>query len=476
MAEQNNLPKTNKPTDNLEKVPPQNIDAEQSLLGSLLLDKDAIIKIADIVNPEDFYKDSHRIIFEAIRDLYVKHEPIDLLSLTSRLEEMEKLERIGGRSYLMELSNSVPTASHIIHYAQIVQKKASLRKLIQAATEITSLGYQETEDVEDLLDQAEQKLFQVSQKHLRQIFVPLKGILSEAFERIDELHREKGKLRGLPTGFKDLDNYLGGLQKSDLIILAARPSVGKTSLALDIARQAAVHTKSPVGIFSLEMSKEQLVDRLLCAQAGVELWKMRTGHLSDREGDDDFPRIGHAMGILSETPIYIDDAANSNVMEIRTKARRLQAEKGLGMIVIDYLQLMEGRAGIESRVQEVAQITRALKGIARELDIPVLALSQLSRAVEQQNPPIPRLSHLRESGSIEQDADVVMFIYREDLYKEDGQNKNIADIIIAKHRNGPTGKIQLFFDEKQASFKNLEKNIELEQDNSMPAEEATVNF
>ncbi|MFH1173235.1 MAG: replicative DNA helicase [bacterium] len=476
MAELNHFSKTNKPANSLERIPPQNLEAEQSLLGSLLLDKDAIIKIADIINPEDFYKDSHRIIFEGIRDLYVKHEPIDLLSLTSRLEDMAQLERIGGRSYLMDLSNAVPTSSHVVHYAQIVQKKASLRKLLTAAAEITALGYQETEDVEVLLDQAEQKLFQVSQKHLRQIFVPLKGILSEAFERIDELHREKGKLRGLPTGFKDLDNYLGGLQKSDLIILAARPSVGKTSLALDIARQAAVQSKLPVGIFSLEMSKEQLVDRLLCAQAGVELWKMRTGHLSDREGDDDFPRIGHAMGILSETPIYIDDAANSNVMEIRTKARRLQAEKGLGLIVIDYLQLMEGRSNIENRVQEVAQITRALKGIARELDIPVLALSQLSRAVEQQNPPIPRLSHLRESGSIEQDADVVMFIYREDLYKQDGQNKNIADILIAKHRNGPTGKIQLYFNEKQASFKNVEKHIELEQDNSMPVEEASVNF
>jgi len=477
MAEANNNQKAKPSNNSLERIPPQNIEAEQSLLGSLLLEKDAIIKIADIINSEDFYKDKHKNIYEAMRDLYTKHEPIDLLSLTSRLEEMNQLEKIGGRTYLMELSNVVPTASNVIHYANIVQKKSSLRKLLVAAAEITALGYQETEEVDMLLDQAEQKLFQVSQKHLRQVFVPVKGILSEAFDRIDELHREKGKLRGLPTGFKDLDNYLGGLQKSDLVILAARPSVGKTTLALDIARQAAIQTKTPVGIFSLEMSKEQLVDRLLCAQAGVELWKMRTGHLSDSEGADDFPRIGNAMGVLAEAPIYIDDAANANVMEIRTKARRLQMEKGLGLIVIDYLQLMEGRTSIENRTQEVSQITRALKGIARELDIPVLVLSQLNRAVEQQNPPIPRLSHLRESGSIEQDADVVMFIYREEIYKQDTEKKNISDIIIAKHRNGPTGRIQLYFNEKHVSFKNLEKSIELEQDNSMPVEEAQgVNF
>lgn len=465
------------PNNIVEKLPPQNLEAEQSLLGSLLLDKDAIIKIADLVTAEDFYKDAHRLIYEVMQDLYSKHEPIDLLSLPSRLQERGQLERIGGRSYLMELSNSVPTASHVVHYAEIVQKKSSLRRLITAAAEITSLGYQETEEVDALLDSAEQKLFQVSQKYLKQVFVPIKGILSDAFERIDELHREKGKLRGLPTGFRTLDNYLAGLQKSDLIILAARPSVGKTSLALDIARQTAVQTKTPVGIFSLEMSKEQLVDRLLCSQAGVELWKMRTGHLSDREEDDDFSRIGHAMGVLSEAPIYIDDSASSNIMEIRTKARRLQAEKGLGLLIIDYLQLMESRGRIENRVQEVAQITRSLKAIARELNVPVLALSQLSRAVEQQHPPIPRLSHLRESGSIEQDADVVLFIYREDLYNPNTQNKNIADIIIAKHRNGPTGKVQLYFDEKTVSFKSLEKNIELEQDYSMsPAEAKGVAF
>jgi replicative DNA helicase len=333
--------------------------------------------------------------------------------------------------------------------------------LIGAASEITRLGYEEDEDTTRILDQSEQKLFSISQKYLRQNFVPIKNILTEAFDRIDELHREKGKLRGTPTGFLALDSLLAGLQKSDLVILAARPSMGKTSLALDIARQVAVDSKIPVGIFSLEMSKEQLVDRLLCAQAGVDLWKMRTGRLSDREDDDDFPRIGHAMGILSDAPVFIDDSANSNVMEIRTKARRLQMEHGLGLIIIDYLQLMESRSRTENRVQEIAEITRALKGIARELNVPVLALSQLSRAVESRQPPIPKLADLRDSGSIEQDADVVMFIYREAMYKRDilPERKNISEIFIAKHRNGPTGKVELYFDENRVSFKNLEKKL-----------------
>jgi replicative DNA helicase len=449
----------------VEKITPQNIEAEQSLLGSLMIDKDAVIRVADIVRVEDFYKESHAVIYEAILDLFGRHEPIDILSLTSKLEERGKLEMIGGRSYLMTLANSVPTASHVVHYANIVQKKATLRRLLVAAGEITSLGYNEEEDMEIVLDKAEQKLFSVSQKYLKQIFIPIKNILTEAFDRIDELHREKGKLRGIPTGYHDLDNILAGLQKSDLVILAARPSVGKTSLALDIARNVATKAKVPVGIFSLEMSKEQLVDRLLCAEAGVDLWKMRTGHLSDRDEDDDFPRIGHAMGVLSEAPIYIDDSATSNIMEIRTKARRLQIEQGLGLLIIDYLQLMESRSQkTDNRVQEIAEITRSLKGIARELNIPVLALSQLSRAVESRSPAIPKLADLRESGSIEQDADVVLFIYRKAMdrnFREvTPEEKNIAEIHIAKHRNGPTGLINLYFDENRVSFKNLERNTE----------------
>ena len=447
-----------------EKITPQNIEAEQSLLGSLMIDKDAMIRIADLVRPEDFYKDSHSEIYTAMVDLFARHEPIDILSLSSKLEEKKKLEMIGGRSYLMALTNSVPTASHVVHYANIVQKKATLRRLLQAAGEITGFAYNEEEETENILDKAEQKLFSVSQKYLRQIFIPIKNILSEAFDRIDLLHRDKGKLRGIPTGFAGLDNFLSGLQKSDLVILAARPSVGKTSLALDIARHVATRAKVPVGVFSLEMSKEQLVDRLLCAESGVDLWKMRTGKLSDRDEDDDFPRIGHAMGVLSEAPIFIDDSATSNIMEIRTKARRLQMEQGLGLLVIDYLQLMESRTKSDNRVQEISEISRSLKGIARELNIPVLVLSQLNRAVEARSPAIPRLADLRESGSIEQDADIVMFIYRKaadrnfrDLSPEE---KNLAEIHIAKHRNGPTGVVPLFFDENRASFKNLETNFE----------------
>ncbi len=449
----------------IEKLPPQNLEAEQSLLGCLLIDKDAIIKVADIIMDNDFYKDSHRIIFEAMKDLFSKHEPIDILSLTNRLEEKNKLEEIGGRSYLAMLSNFSATASHVEHYANIIQRKATLRRLLAAASEISELGFKEEEDIDKLLDESEQKLFGVSQKYLKNVFIPVDKLLNDAFERIDELHKQGGKLRGIPTGFHDLDNLLAGLQKSDLIILAARPSVGKTTLALDIARQAAVKGKIPVGIFSLEMGKEQLVDKLLCAQSNVSLWRMRTGKLSDRDDDNDFARIGEGMGILSEAPIYIDDSPNCSVMEIRTKARRLQIEKNLGLLVVDYLQLMEGRGKYgDNRVQEVSEITRGLKGIARELNIPVLALSQLARAVEQTKPAIPKLAHLRESGSIEQDADVVMFIYRkaadrnynrEELTVED-QHK--AEVHIAKHRNGPTGKVDLFFDEEAVSFKNIERS------------------
>ena len=449
----------------ITKLPPQNLEAESSLLGCLLIDKDAVIKVVDIIRPEDFYKDANGIIFSAMRELYIHHEPIDILTLTNKLEEKNQLEAIGGRTYLAELANSVATSSHIVYYANIVQRKATLRRLLTTAAEISELGYQEDEEIEKILDIAEQKLFGVSQKYLKNVFLPIDNLLSEAFDRIDELHKQSGKLRGLPTGFPDLDGLLAGLQKSDLVILASRPSVGKTSLALDIARQSAIRSKVAIGIFSLEMSKEQLVDRMLCAQAGVSLWRMRTGRLSDREEDNDFARIGEAMGQLSEAPIYIDDSASSSILEIRTKARRLQVEKGLGLLVVDYLQLMEGRGRYgDNRVQEVSEITRGLKGVARELNIPVLALSQLSRAVEQTRPAIPKLSHLRESGSIEQDADVVMFIYRKAAdrgYNFDDlpeSEKNSAQIYIAKHRNGPTGKANLYFDKNTVSFKSVEKS------------------
>lgn len=448
------------PEKSFDKIPPQNIEMEQSLLGCLLIDKDAITKIADIITANDFYKDSHRLIFETVKELYDKREPIDLLSLGSRLEEKKQLETVGGRSYLTNLANTVPTSSHVVHYSQVVQSKATLRRLIKAASEITELGYQETESIDQLLDTAEQRLFGVSQKYLKRTFIPITDVLAEAFDRIDELHRESGKLRGVPTYFNDLDNILAGLQKSDLVILAARPSVGKTTLALDIARNVAIKAKEPVGIFSLEMSKEQLVDRLLCAEASVDLWKMRTGKLSDQGEDDDFTRINRAMGKLSEAKIFIDDSASSSVMEIRTKARRLQSEHGLSLIVIDYLQLMEG-SGKENRVQEVSEITRYLKAIARELNVPVLALSQLSRSVESRETHIPRLADLRESGSIEQDADVVLFIYREKMYHQDlpPDKAHLADILISKHRNGPTGRIKLFFDENNVTFKSVERKV-----------------
>ena len=446
------------------KIPPQNIEAEQSLLGCLLIDKDSLVKIADIIRADDFYKDAHREIFETILELYEKREPIDLISLGNRLEERNTLEKIGGKTYLTTLTNTVPTASHIVSYAQIVQRKSTLRRLLGTAGEIIELAHKETDEVDALLDKAEQSLFGVSQRYLRRSFTSITEVLTEAFDRIDELHRETGKLRGVPTYFSSLDNVLAGLQKSDLIILAARPSVGKTTLALDIARNVAVRAKIPVGIFSLEMSKEQLVDRLLCAEAGVDLWKMRTGRLSDQGQDDDFTRINRAMGVLSEAKMYIDDTANASVMEIRTKARRLQSEHGLGLIVIDYLQLMEGTGDRENRVQEVSYISRNLKAIARELNVPVLALSQLSRGVESRDSHIPRLADLRESGSIEQDADVVLFLYREATYTRDlpPDKAHITEVIIAKHRNGPTGKIQLFFDQNNVTFKSLEKRADQE--------------
>lgn len=452
-------------TDKLGKIPPQNLEAEMSLLGSILLDKDSMIKIADIIDADDFYKPANKKIFETMQELYSKNEPIDVLTLNNRLEEKKNIEEIGGQSYIVSLSNAVPTATHILEYANIVRKKATLRKLLSAADHITGLGYkEETDDVDGLLDEAQQYLYSISQKHLKRTFTPIRGILSEAFDRIDELHKEHGKLRGISTGFTQLDNILAGLQKSDLIILAARPSVGKTSLALDIARNAAVRGKVSVGFFSLEMSKEQLVDRMLCAEAKVNLWKMRTGNLSDQPGSDDFPRIGHAMGVLSEAKVFIDDTPGNTVMQIRTKARRLQAEHGLDLIIVDYLQLMEShhKRNSDNRVQEVAEISRNLKGIARELNIPVLALSQLSRAVEQTKPAIPKLSHLRESGSIEQDADIVMFLYRkaadrnyriEDISPDE---RHIGEIHIAKHRNGPTGMIKVFFNETNASYLNLD--------------------
>lgn len=439
------------------RIPPQSIDAEKSVLGAILLDKDAIIKVADIVSPEDFYEARHSLIYEAMLNLFEKRRPIDIVTLSEMLESAGKINEVGGSSYLAELVNGTPSAANIVHYAQICRDKSVLRRLISVAGNITELGFEEESDLSETLDKAEQSLFAVSQKFLKNKFIPISSALTEAFDRIDKIHKDKdkGAIRGVPSGYSDLDNLTAGFQKSDLIILAARPSMGKTSFALNLAEHAAIEEKIPVGIFSLEMSKDQLVDRLLSSQAGVDSWKLRTGNLSD----DDFPKIGYAMGVLSEAPIFIDDSPGLNVMEIRAKARRLQMEHGLGLIIVDYLQLMEGRrsGNDANRVQEISEISRSIKGLARELQVPIIALSQLSRAVEHRDNKRPQLSDLRESGSIEQDADLVMFLFREEYYNPETEKKGITEVLIKKHRNGPTGQMELFFNPAQMRFANLEK-------------------
>lgn len=438
------------------RVPPQNVEAESAMLGSIMLRPDAMIEVTDFVKPESFYSERNRIIFKTMMELFSKSSPIDLLSLSSRLQERGLLEQIGGQAVLAEIVQSVPSSTNAKHYAEIIQKKYMMRNLIVAAEYISELGFDESSDLEELLDRAEKSIFEVTNFSGIHKFIELKDTLMEAWDRLDKLHNSKDMLRGVPTGFKQLDDKLSGLQKSDLIILAARPSMGKTSLALDIARQTAVTHKIPVGIFSLEMSSQQLVDRMLAAESNVDSWKLRTGKGLSLETD--FTRIRTAMDTLSQAPIYIDDQPGNNILKMRSVARRLKSEKGLGLIIVDYLQLMvpTNARGNDNLVQQVTEISRSLKHLARELDIPVLALSQLSRAVESRGGK-PRLSDLRDSGSIEQDADVVMFIHREDKYNENSDRPNIAEIMIEKHRNGPTGKVELYFDEKKASFVSLEK-------------------
>ncbi|OGZ65998.1 MAG: replicative DNA helicase [Candidatus Staskawiczbacteria bacterium RIFCSPHIGHO2_01_FULL_41_41] len=441
----------------MNKKPPQNNEAEQCLLGCLMLDKNAIIRVSDFVTADDFYKDIHREIYSAMMDIYAKSEPIDIMSVSTRLREKEKLDRIGGSDYLTSLINTVPTATHVGNYAKIVREKKVLRDLIQASEQIGLDAFDESQDVDTLLDRAEKKVFGIGQQSLRQTFIPIRDILGETFERIDQLSKHQGMYRGVPTGFKQLDTMLSGLQRGDLVILAARPSMGKTSLALDIAKHVAVHENLPVGIFSLEMGKDQLAERLLASQANVDSWRLRTGKLNDGPGDNDFSRLQVAMGSLSEAPLYIDDAGTTNIMQMRAMARRLQADAGLGLLVVDYLQLMDSTNKFATPIQQVTENSRALKQLAKELNVPVLVLSQLSRAVEQRTPHRPMLSDLRESGAIEQDADVVMFIYREDKYNENSLEKNIAEIIVAKHRNGAQGGVKLYFDEARVSFRNLEQ-------------------
>jgi replicative DNA helicase len=436
-------------------MPPQNLEAEMAFLGSVMLRPEALYDVTDTVTPDSFYSDKHRIIFETMMDLFQKHQPIDLLSVSSRLSEKGWLDQIGGNTYLTELVNVVPSAGNIAHYAGIVQKKHMMRRLIDASDHINQIGYDEIMEMEEALDSAEKKLFDVTNMNTSHKFTPLKDELAEAWERLDRLHSSDNTMRGVPTGFLELDNKLSGLQKSDLIILAARPSMGKTSLALDIARQTAVTHNTPVGIFSLEMSSQQLVDRMLSAQANVDAWKMRTGKLSRQ---DDFEAIREALDKLSKAPIYIDDQPGNNILKMRSVARRMKSEHGLGLIIVDYLQLMvPTQTKNDNVVQQVTEISHSLKNLARELDVPVLALSQLSRAVEARGGR-PRLSDLRDSGSIEQDADIVMFIHREDKYKEESEKNNIAEILIEKHRNGETGKIELFFNDKKATFQSIDKS------------------
>jgi replicative DNA helicase len=438
----------------VEKLLPQNVEAECGVLGSIIIDPEAILQVADFLQPEDFYRDAHRTIYEIILQLYDQHEPADFITICDELERRNKLESVGGAAYITSLINQVPTSGNVEYYGRIVERTAILRRLIHAAGEIAAVAYDEV-DANVAMDRAEQLIFGISQRQTRSGFSSLGDILTDYMVKLDQLHERRGSVVGVPTGFTDLDRLTGGLQKSDLIILAARPSVGKTSLALSLAHNTAAKFKRSVAVFSLEMSKEQLVQRLLSMDAGIDQHRLRTGWIEDDEWD----RIITAMERLSETNIWIDDTAGISTMEVRSKARRLQAEHGIDLIIVDYLQLMQATIGgkrNENRVQEVSEISRSLKSLARELDVPILALAQLSRTVESRQSKVPQLSDLRESGSLEQDADVVMFIYRDDVYNPETDRKNIADIIVAKHRNGPVGEISLFFQSSQTRFCDLE--------------------
>lgn len=436
------------------KVPPQNLDAEKSILGAILIDENTLADVAEKIKPTDFYDQRHQLIYDAILDLYEKHTPVDLLTLTDRIKKKKKLSAIGGSAYLAELTNYVPTAAHAEAYADLVLQSAIRRRLITASSNIAELSYKEDGTVEELMEEAEKELFSVSNQSLKKDLVSIEDILTESFDRIEALHKNKGALRGIPTGYRDLDKLTAGFQPSDLIVLAARPSMGKTTLVTNLAYNVATIAKKSVLFFSLEMSKEQLVDRMLADASGVDAWKIRTGNLND----DDFSKISEAMGEMAEAPISIDDTPGVSVLELRTKARRAAHDGDLGLIVVDYLQLMQGsiRSSEANRVQEVSEISRGLKLLARELNVPVIALSQLSRSVESRNPKIPQLADLRESGSIEQDADIVMFIYREDYYDPETDRQNITDLFIAKHRNGPTGKIELYFHPERLKFMSLD--------------------
>ncbi|UNL94223.1 replicative DNA helicase [Paenibacillus polymyxa] len=438
-----------------DRIPPQNLEAEQAVIGSILLQSEALITAMERVQTEDFYDKAHQMIYEAMIELGESGQPIDLVTLTSKIQDKGQLEDIGGVSYLANLAHGVPTAANVDYYAQIIEEKAMLRRLIRAATQIVSEGYSSGEDVAGMLSDAERKIMEISNGRSGSGFIAIRDVVMEVFDRVELLHQNKGNTTGIPSGFVDLDKMTAGFQRNDLIIVAARPSVGKTAFALNIAQNVAVRAKETVAIFSLEMSAAQLVQRMICAEANLDANVMRTGEF---KGDDDWAKLTMGIAALSEAEIYIDDTPGITVADIRAKCRRLKAEKGLGMIVIDYLQLIHGRgkAG-ENRQQEVSEISRTLKQIARELEVPVIALSQLSRGVEQRQDKRPMMSDLRESGSIEQDADIVAFLYRDDYYNQETEKKNIIEIIIAKQRNGPVGTVELVFLKNYNKFANYER-------------------
>jgi replicative DNA helicase len=435
------------------KLPPQHLEAEQSVLGGILIENEAINRVTEILDADDFYRDAHRKIFNALINLSERDEPADLITLTNELRKTDQLDSIGGASYLTSLIDSVPTAANIEYYAKIVKEKAILRKLIQTSTEIITQSYEDRGDVEVFLDEAERAIFEISEKRVRPSFYSIRDIVKESFKTIERLFQKKELVTGVPSGFKELDRMTAGFQPSDLIIIAGRPSMGKTAFCLNVAQYAAIENKIPVAVFSLEMSKEQLVIRMLCSEAHVEGTRLRTGYLNE----SDWPKLTIAAGNLSEAPIYIDDTAALSVLELRAKARRLKSERGLGMLIIDYLQLMKGRARVENRQQEISEISRSLKALSKELSIPVIAVSQLSRKTEERTGNRPQLSDLRESGAIEQDADLIIFIYRDEIYNraEDNPNRGKAEVIIGKQRNGPIGKIDLAFLDKFTTFKDL---------------------
>ncbi|MEK9143367.1 MAG: replicative DNA helicase [Patescibacteria group bacterium] len=438
------------------KVPPHDNTAEQSVLGAILIDKDAMIDVAEFLRPVHFYNDQHGMIFSAMIALFEAHEPIDVVTLTAALKTAGNLKTVGGTAYLSEFLNIVPTSAHAEQYARIIVEHYTKRRLIETAAKVTQMAFQDQGSAREILDQAEQEIFAISQASTRRDFIPIKDALAASFDRLDELHKRSGGLRGVPTGFSELDFKLAGMQDSYLVILAARPGTGKTAMVLNIAQHMAVREKLPVGIFSLEMSKEEVVDRLLVAQADIDAWKLKTGKLTD----DDFTKLSEAMGELAEAPIFIDDTPGMNILEMRTKTRRLQIEHGIKLIIVDYLQLADSGRRFDNRVQEVSVISQSLKNLARELRIPVLACSQLSRAVEARSSKVPELSDLRESGSIEQDADVVMFLYREDTDQLAWGEQIATKLRIAKHRNGPLGEVSLMFVGNRIRFYGVERKQE----------------